>query len=86
MKDTPATPPPKPSVHLDFEDWLPYLEHEDATEAEKIEFVETLWNIAVAFVDLGWDLNSNRETGGQSLDLTAVLRAAVVNSNDKEAL
>ena len=83
MKDT--TDPPtnkRPSIRLNLDDWLPYLEDSDATEAEKIELIETLWNIAMAFVDLGWDLDSGEETSGQSLDLTAVLRAAVLNSKD----
>ncbi len=87
MKDTTDPPTPKrPSIRLNLDDWLPYLEDSDATEAEKIELIETLWNIAMAFVDLGWDLDSGEETSGQSLDLTAVLRAAVLNSkdNDKE--
>lgn len=87
MKDT--TDPPtrkRPSIRLNLDDWLPYLEDSEATEAEKVELIETLWNIAMAFVDLGWDLDSGEETSGQSLDLTAVLRAAVLNSedNDKE--
>ena len=85
MKDT--TDPPtqnRPSIRLNLDDWLPYLEDSDATEAEKIELIETLWNIAMAFVDLGWDLDSGEETRGQSLDLTAVLRAAVLNSVNKD--
>ncbi|EEE36975.1 hypothetical protein RKLH11_810 [Rhodobacteraceae bacterium KLH11] len=87
MKDTTDPPATKrPSIRLNLDDWLPYLEDSDASEAEKIELIETLWNIAMAFVDLGWDLDSGEETSGQSLDLTAVLRAAVLNSkdNDKE--
>lgn len=82
MKDTPPTPPPRPSLHLNLEDWLPDLENEDAPEAEKIAFIETLWSIAMAFVDLGWDLSTHQETSGQSFDLSAVLRAAVLNSED----
>lgn len=79
----------RPSVHLNWQDWLPYLEESDATEAEKRQLIETLWSIMIAFVDLGWDLGSpanpnGKETSGQTLDLTAVLRAAVLNSEDAE--
>lgn len=83
MKNTPDTPPPKrPSLHLNFEDWLPYLEHSSASEAEKIRLIEMLWSIAMGFVDLGWDIDSSPETSGQSFDLTAALRAAVLNSEE----
>ena len=81
MKDT--TEPPKtnsPSIHLNLEDWLPYLEANTLTEAEKVETIETLWNIAMGFVDLGWTLNVDAENRGQSFDLTAALRAAVLYS------
>ncbi|WP_187429264.1 hypothetical protein ROLI_010600 [Roseobacter fucihabitans] len=85
MKDT--TEPPKtnpPSIHLNLEDWLPYFEASGLTEAEKVETIETLWNIAMGFVDLGWTLNVDAENTGQSFDLTAALRAAVLYSQENE--
>lgn len=83
-KDKPIA---RPAVHLNWEDWLPYLEENDATEVEKRQLIETLWSIMIAFVDLGCDLGSSpnpngKETSGQTLDLTAVLRAAVLSSKD----
>ncbi|WP_299867712.1 hypothetical protein [uncultured Roseobacter sp.] len=81
MSTTPPTPPPqRPSIHLNWQDWLPYLEDSTATEAEKQQVIETVWSIAMAFVDLGWDIDTGENTSGQSFDLTAALRAAVVHS------
>ncbi len=84
MKDTPPTPPPKPSIHLNIEDWMPCLADQGIPETDKIQLIETLWSIVLHFVDLGWDFESSENTSGQSLDLTAALQAAVLNSNDTE--
>ena len=85
MKDIPQAPPtPRPSIHLNWQDWLPYFEDSTATETEKQQVIETLWSIVLAFVDLGWDLNTDPETSGQSLDLTAALRAAVIQLEDTD--
>lgn len=83
MKDIAAPPKTElPSIHLNLEDWLPYLESNDVTEAEKVEAIETLWNIAMAFVDLGWELDMAEEFSGLGFDLTAALRAAVLYSEE----
>lgn len=82
MKDTPPTPPPKPGLHLNIEDWMPYLEDDAVTETQKIELIETLWRIMLHFADLGWELDDIAESSGQSLDLTDLLRQAVLNSED----
>lgn len=70
----------RPSFHLNWEDWLPYLEDSDATEAEKQALIETLWNILVGFIDLGWEVADGEKISGKDVDLSAVLRAAVVQS------
>lgn len=41
---------PKPSDYLDE------LDGEDLTEAQKLELLETLFNIMKAFVDIGYDM------------------------------
>mmetsp|Transcript_23905 Transcript_23905/g.43460 ORF Transcript_23905/g.43460 Transcript_23905/m.43460 type:complete len:91 (-) Transcript_23905:1631-1903(-) len=84
MPDTP-TARPMPSVQFDWQDWLPYMEDTDLTDAQKREMIETLWSIVLAFVDLGWDVtDSPKETCGQVLDLQAALEAAVLNSTHTE--
>lgn len=82
--NTPPTKPTPPSLKLDWEDWLPYLDDSDATDAEKRALIETLWSIVLGFVDLGWDVGPPQETSGQTLDLTAALRAAVLYSKEQD--
>ncbi|MEP2473394.1 hypothetical protein [Roseobacter sp.] len=40
----------------------------------------------MGFVDLGWTLNVDAENRGQSFDLTAALRAAVLYSEENAEL
>ncbi|MEP2640063.1 MULTISPECIES: hypothetical protein [Alphaproteobacteria] len=85
MKDTPPTPPPhRPSIHLNWQDWLPYFEASTASEAEKQQVIETVWSIVMVFIDLGWDIDTGEKTSGKDLDLTTTLRAAVLNSQDPD--
>lgn len=51
--ETAALPPLK----LDVREYLPELAEFDLTEAEKIEFLETLWSLMLAFVELGFTTN-----------------------------
>ena len=82
----------RPSLQLSWQDWLPYLEDSAASEADKRRLIETLWAIILAFVDLGWEIVPTdssvdaiaAEPGGQNLDLTAVLRHAVVYSKQNQ--
>ncbi|WP_187432189.1 hypothetical protein ROLI_013170 [Roseobacter fucihabitans] len=72
-----------PKLHLNWEDWLPMMEDEDIPEDQKRAFIEALWSITVAFVDVGWGLSTEAEICGQDLDLTAALRSAVLNSQSQ---
>lgn len=73
-----------PGLTFDWRDWLPYFEDQDNPEAQKRELIETLWQIIVAFVDLGFDLNPHQQAEqkscGQNLDLKMLLEAAVLKS------
>ncbi len=75
---SPSTP--KPKLHHDWEDWLPYLEQSDATPEQKRALIEALWSIVLCFVDLGWDVSDASESCGEPLDLKAALEAAMLNS------
>lgn len=46
-----------PALELDTSKYLPDVEDFDMTEAQKIELLETLWEIMRAFVELGFDVN-----------------------------
>jgi hypothetical protein len=39
----------------DIERYLPMLEDSDVTEAQKIEYLQTVWGMTRAFVDAAWD-------------------------------
>ncbi len=75
-----------PKITFDWQEWLPYVEDSDLTDAQKREMIETLWAIVIAFVDLGWEVSdAEQETCGQALDLRAALEAAVLYSKASSA-
>ncbi len=82
---TKSPPNPQTTIHFDWQEWLPYVENSDLTDAQKQEMIETLWSIVLTFVDLGWDVcPTPQETSGQVPDLRAALAAAVVYSEDTQ--
>ncbi|MEM9698870.1 MAG: hypothetical protein AAF943_08790 [Pseudomonadota bacterium] len=86
MTDKPPKPPlPKPSLHLNWEDWLPHFADWDASDEQKCALITTVWTIMKCFADYGWQIEPNAETSGQSFDLTAALEAAVLYSEGKQA-
>ncbi len=46
-----------PTLTIDWELYGKYLDESDLSDAEKREFLEILWSIAVSFVDLGLGLH-----------------------------
>ena len=57
--------PAKPVLKVDWELYGEYLEASDLSDAEKREFIETLWSIVVSFVDLGFGLHPTQQTCGE---------------------
>lgn len=89
MKETPprnfetlTAPKSSRALRFDWQDWLPYLEDSDASDEQKRELIEALWTVVLGFVDLGYEVKSSAEICGEAIDLAAILRAAVVNSED----
>ncbi|MEL6203369.1 MAG: hypothetical protein AAFR39_13535 [Pseudomonadota bacterium] len=91
-----TTPKTSLALAFDWQEWLPYFEDQDIPEAQKREMIETLWQIVVAFVDLGFDLNPHQqaqnqssndaqESAGETFDLKAVLEQLVLVSEAAEA-
>lgn len=63
--------PPKhtqPTLECDFEAYAHYLEDSDLTENEKRQILEALWNIAVAFVDIGFGVHPGQQVCGKLED------------------
>ena len=52
----------KPIVTLDYALYQHYLDNSDLTEKQRQEFLETLWNIIVSFVDLGFGVHPLQQT------------------------
>lgn len=50
---------PFPALTMDWEEFAHHLEDSDLSDDQKREFIETLWSIVVAFVDLGFDVRSS---------------------------
>ena len=84
----------RPSVHLNVEEWLPYLDHPDATDEEKRELIETLWGIVLSFVDLGYQITPEDkvcmdlppDNDAPSIDLTRALHAIVLELDDHQQM
>lgn len=45
-----------PALQLDVEYYQAFLDDEDITDEQKKELIETIWNIVVTFVDLGFGI------------------------------
>lgn len=50
---------PFPALTMDWEEFAHHLEDSDLSDDQKREFIETLWSIVIAFVDLGFDVQSD---------------------------
>lgn len=89
MKDTPDPPTDnRPSMHLNWEEWLPFFEDDGTPDADKRETIEALWFIMNCFADSHWNTEPTAKSSGKDYELTAVLHQAVLNSthSDKEAV
>jgi hypothetical protein len=60
--------PERPSIEVDYERYAKMLDASDLNEDQKREFLETLWQVIVQFVDLGFGVHPLQAV--QSDDLT----------------
>lgn len=77
------TTPPK--IYFDWQDWLPLLADDTIPEEQARELIETVWSIVSAFMQLGCEVTATAETCGQDINLTALLNAAVLDSEGSQA-
>ncbi len=77
-----------PSLSIDWEVYASYLDENDLTDDQKREFIETLWNIVVAFVDLGFGIHPVQQAceqdGENDLNLTADLLSYLKDIPDNQ--
>lgn len=69
-KETIENPTQTPSLTVDWEVYAQMLDASDMSEAQKQEYIETIWSIVVSFVDLGFGINSVQQVCEQPLDLS----------------
>ncbi len=77
-----------PSLSIDWEVYASYLDESDMSDDQKREFIETLWNIVVAFVDLGFGIHpvqqACEQNGKSDLNLTADLLSSLKDIPDNQ--
>ena len=72
----------KPVITLDYERYAHFLEDEDLTEEQKHEFIETLWNIIVEFVSLGFGVHPLQQASTACGQLDQEHLSATINASD----
>jgi len=78
-----------PTLTIDLELYGKYLGESDLSDAEKREFLETLWAIVVSFVDLGFGVHPVQKVAGRICEKQDEIRkfiaaqsSSVVNSSE----
>ncbi|MCE8006625.1 hypothetical protein [Aestuariivita sp.] len=77
-KDADASTPP--TLSIDWEAYLPYLEDEDIPDTQKRVLIESLWSIMLSFVDLGFGLSPHQGLGDNPAPKLARSISNVVSS------
>ena len=72
--------PVRPALSIDWDLYGRYLEESDLSDDQKREFIETLWNIMVSFVDLGFGLHPLQQACEHKHDLSQLEPSDVLGS------
>lgn len=87
-KATPDEPrlPARPTLTLDVALYQKYLDDAELSAEQKQEFIETLWNIIVAFVDLGFGIDSvqtvlDEAEHGDNVDALPTISGSALSEN-----
>jgi len=71
MRDKNTNKPAKmPSLRVDWEVYAQMLETSDWSDAQKREFIETIWSLVMTFVDLGYGIHPVQQACGERNSLT----------------
>lgn len=76
--DNPKVEPP--TLTVDWEVYAQMLDASDMSDAQKQEYIETIWSIVVSFVDLGFGINAVQQVCEQPLILDDLRIHDVVSS------
>lgn len=80
--DDQYTKPNYPTLGIDWDLYGEYLEESDLSDEEKREFIQTLWNIVVAFVDLGFGIHPMQRACGEGDELSMLLHETMLSCED----
>lgn len=69
-----------PSLSIDWELYASYLEESGLSEDQKRDFIETIWSIVVAFVDLGFGVHSLQQGCEQVAEMAPRLSPDMLSS------
>lgn len=58
----------KPIVTVDVEKYQSYLDGSDMTDAQKEEFLQSMWQIIIGFVELGFGVHPLQEVCGKDTE------------------
>jgi|CXWK01.1.fsa_nt_gi hypothetical protein len=67
--------PSRPALTVDWARYAALIDDPDISAADKQEFLETLWSIMVAFVDLGFGIHPLQQACEQELTLDGLSAA-----------
>lgn len=73
-----------PALMIDYSLYDEILADSGASDEEKREFLDVVWNIVVSFVDLGFGVHPLQQACEQKRDLSTLKFADVVKMNQTE--
>lgn len=74
--------PNYPTLSIDWDLYGEYLEESDLTQEEKREFIQTLWNIVVSCVDLGFGIHPMQQACGEGDELSELISQTMLSCED----
>ncbi len=77
-----------PTLSIDWELYFGYLEDSDLSYDQKVEFIKTLWNIQLTWVDLGLGIHPVQQACEQNQQMKALQSQefdSVINSSNSNS-
>ena len=71
-----------PTLTIDWELYGKYLDKCDASDAEKQEFLEILWSIAVSFVELGFGVHPLQQVTNNTCEQQVEIAKFIATQSD----
>jgi hypothetical protein len=72
-----------PMLKPDIDKYLPYVDHLDLTQEEKIELIHTVWHISEVFVDRAFGLHPSQQVPGYEVRKIVLEHAEPLESKDQ---